>query len=90
MDNLLDSLPLAERLLRYRQFSQDALRKAGETANDEMRLGYLSMATGWHMLATEVERFTDRQPLPGELALEARPARDQGQAFPDGPHKNGF
>jgi len=58
---LLDALPLAQRLLRYRQLSQEALQKATKVEDEDMRAGYLSMAAGWHMLATEIERLRDRQ-----------------------------
>ena len=62
MGQLLDALPVAQRLLRYRQFSQEALQKATKIEDEDMRAGYLSMAAGWHMLATEIERLRDRQP----------------------------
>lgn len=61
LGQLLDSLPLAQRLLRYRQLSQEALQKATNLDDEDMRAGYLSMAAGWHMLATEVERLRERQ-----------------------------
>ena len=61
LGQLLESLPLAQRLLRYRQLSQEALQKATNIEDEDMRAGYLSMAAGWHMLATEMERLRDRQ-----------------------------
>jgi len=67
----LDALPLAQRLLRYRQLSQEALQKATKVEDEDMRAGYLSMAAGWHMLATEIERLRDRQQPSG---TEERPA----------------
>jgi hypothetical protein len=85
---LLEFLPLCERLLRYRQFSQDALQKAADITDSEMRAGYLSMAAGWHMLATEIERFTNRQRLSGEASLAPNPAA-VGPS-PEDAHKNGF
>lgn len=63
LGQLLDSLPLAQRLLRYRQLSQEALQKATHIEDEDMRAGYLSMAAGWHMLATEIEKLRDRQTL---------------------------
>jgi hypothetical protein len=63
----MESLPLAQRLLRYRQLSQEALQKATKMENDELRAGYLSMAAGWHMLATEIEKLRDRQSAAKEL-----------------------
>jgi len=75
LGQLLESLPIAQRLLRYRQFSQEALRKATDTRDEEMRAAYLSMAAGWHMLATEIERFRDRQPFSQEFSpkIESQP-----------------
>ena len=67
LGQLLESLPLTQRLLRYRQLSQEALQKATNLENDEMRAGYLSMAAGWHMLATEMERLRDRQSAAKDL-----------------------
>ena len=61
LGQFLETLPLAERLQRYRQLSQEALQKATDCAEEDMRAGYLSMAAGWHMLATEVERQRERQ-----------------------------
>jgi hypothetical protein len=70
LGQLLESLPLAQRLLRYRQLSQEALQKATNLDDDEMRAGYLSMAAGWHMLATEIERVRERQPGAKEFSAE--------------------
>ena len=36
-----------------------------------MRAGYLSMAAGWHMLATEIEKLRDRQPPAVDMSSEA-------------------
>lgn len=67
LGQLLESLPLTQRLLRYRQLSQEALQQATSIENEEMRAGYLSMAAGWHMLATEIERLRDRQAAAKDL-----------------------
>ena len=71
LNQLLESLPLAQRLLRYRQLSQEALQKATNIEDEEMRAGYLSMAAGWHMLATEIEKLRDRQPATRDVSSEA-------------------
>lgn len=71
LGQLLESLPLAQRLLRYRQLSQEALQKATNIDDEEMRAGYLSMAAGWHMLATEIEKLRDRQSSAAELGPES-------------------
>lgn len=60
MGQLLESLPAGQRALRYRQFAQDALEKAGRAFDPKTRADLLSMASSWHTLAEEVERFTDR------------------------------
>ena len=70
LGQLLESLPLAQRLLRYRQLSQEALQKATNIEDREMRAGYLSMAAGWHMLATEIEKLRDRQPAAADMSSE--------------------
>jgi hypothetical protein len=71
LGQLLESLPLAQRLLRYRQLSQEALQKATNIEDEEMRAGYLSMAAGWHMLAVEIEKLRDRQPATADYTPEA-------------------
>ena len=88
LGQLLESLPLTQRLLRYRQLSQEALQKATITENDEMRAGYLSMAAGWHMLATEMERLRDRQSAAKDLPRGPGPvgeAEDRPPASGPGP-----
>jgi hypothetical protein len=57
----LGSLPQERRAQRYREFADEAFRRACATADDEVRTNYLSMATRWHTLATEMERAA-RQP----------------------------
>lgn len=86
---LLESLPLAQRLLRYRQLSQEALRKATDTADKDIRAGYLSMAAGWHMLATEIERVTNREGVGDtrdeacdEFAPGEKPAQNRDRFLP--------
>ena len=82
LGQLLESLPLAQRLLRYRQFSQEALRKATDIKDEEMRAGYLSMAAGWHMLATEIERLRERQSFSPAIPLEPDAAVPDGDGSP--------
>jgi hypothetical protein len=72
----LETLPLVQRLARYRQLSQEALQKATDSGTDDMRAGYLSMAAGWHMLATEVERLRERQ-RNAQKSLSDADARDE-------------
>lgn len=80
-------MPLAQRLLRYRQLSQEALQKATNIQDETTRAGYLSMAAGWHTLATEVERLREHHP-PGEHrppAVEISPERETSLDHPDQP-----
>lgn len=83
LGQLLESLPLAQRLLRYRQLSQEALQKATNIDDEEMRAGYLSMAAGWHMLATEVEKLRDRQPTRADYGPEPSTGSDEAAISPD-------
>ena len=88
LGQLLESLPLTQRLLRYRQLSQEALQQATSIENEEMRAGYLSMAAGWHMLATEIERLRDRPSLAKDLSQGTGPvaeAEDRPSTLGPGP-----
>ena len=77
----LGSLPAAQRAERYRQFANDALRKAQESTDSERRAEYFSMASSWHAMATEMERTAGISaaalPKAGREAKEAG-----GQASP--------
>jgi hypothetical protein len=59
--------------MRYREFSEDALRKAQDIKDEDMRAGYLSMAAGWHTLATEIEKLKERAVVPEEFPRQADP-----------------
>lgn len=71
LGQLLAALPAAERAQRYREIARDAFQRS-ETAQDEtMRAGYLSLASGWQVLALEIEhsmafstRLPDSEPDP--------------------------
>jgi hypothetical protein len=60
LGQLLKSLPLEQRLLRYRQFAKDALNRASREPDRDLKGRYLSMAAGWHILAEEIEKANDR------------------------------
>jgi hypothetical protein len=49
-------LPKAERAERYRRLASEAFQRAEDSEDDELRSGYLSLASGWHSLASELER----------------------------------
>ncbi len=71
---LLETLPLEQRARRYREFAQEALRRASNTRDSDMRAGFLSMAAGWHALAEEIERTASRT-TPGEETAEQESIR---------------
>jgi hypothetical protein len=48
-------LPVAERAQRYRQLASEAFLLAEITRDCVLRASYLSLASGWHALALEIE-----------------------------------
>jgi hypothetical protein len=60
---LFASLPPEERAERYRQFASEAVRKSQEAKDSDRRAECLTMAAGWHDMATEAERAMEP---PGE------------------------
>jgi hypothetical protein len=54
---LLSSLPLEERIERYRQFAAQFVAKALEESDADRRAEYIAMAAGWHSMAQEAERY---------------------------------
>ena len=58
-----NGLPKAERAERYRRLASEAFQLAEECADDALRAGYISLASGWHSLAFEIERSNH---FPGE------------------------
>jgi hypothetical protein len=58
-----EDLPKAERVERYRRLASEAFQLAEDCRDDVLRTGYLSLASGWHSLAFEVERSSF---FPGE------------------------
>jgi hypothetical protein len=59
---MLASLPPAERAERYREFANEAMQKAQAAADSEHRIEYLTMAAGWHSLASAIERSMGIEP----------------------------
>jgi hypothetical protein len=59
----LEWLPLNTRLECYRQFAQEAFRKANEATDPDCRAELFNMAAGWHSLADEIERSVRADPL---------------------------
>jgi hypothetical protein len=58
-------LPWNERVDRYREFAEDALRQAAQTTDTKLRANHLIMASGWHALARKVEKVRDVPTVPG-------------------------
>jgi hypothetical protein len=52
---LLAAMPPEERARRYRQMAADAFRLAASTNDMALKAGHLSLASGWQVLAIEIE-----------------------------------
>jgi hypothetical protein len=50
------SLPLEQRADHYRRLANETMNKAKEVQDPEKRAGFLTMASGWHAMAIEIER----------------------------------
>ena len=64
MNRPVYSLPLPERVQHYRKRAAKALNKACATADQELRAGFLAMASDWQALADGLEKRLSREPLP--------------------------
>lgn len=51
MDQPIYSLPLPERVQRYRELAEEALERACATPDLELRAQFLAMASDWLVLA---------------------------------------
>jgi hypothetical protein len=65
---LLAALPPEERVRRYRQMAAEAFRLAASTHDMALKAGHLSLASGWQVLAIEIEHTH---------GLATRPDRDE-------------
>lgn len=54
------SLPFDRRLIRYRQFAEEAFRQSYRTNDAGLRAGYLGIAASWNRLADEIEKVMSR------------------------------
>ena len=72
---LLAALPPVERARRYREFANKAMQKAQGAGDDEQRMEYLTMASGWHSLALEIERSAGIEPQEGPPPPAEEPDR---------------
>ena len=80
----LSALPLAERLERYRELREFALREA-KRSHDETAEAFLLLAEAWARLAEITERLISQRatwlsengPEEKEAALRAPPKRDE-------------
>lgn len=57
LGQLLAKLPIEERAQRYREMAAQILGKAHGEPDPDRRAEYIAMASGWHTLAQEAERF---------------------------------
>lgn len=55
MGRSIESLPLEERALHYRQSAAEAFRLAENAKTTGLKTAYLNVATGWHSMALELE-----------------------------------
>ena len=55
MGQSLKNLPPADRAKRYRQFAAAALEEANLMQDEDLRASLLTIATGWHLMASELE-----------------------------------
>ena len=73
LGQLLEELPLDQRLARYRELADEAIYRASTAHERAVRADFLAMAAGWRVLAGEIERAMTRitsldpeDELPGE------------------------
>ena len=71
MGQLLTSLPLEQRVERYRQYAAEALIRSKAATDPAQQAEYLTMAAGWQAMASETERSL-AAPLPGEIVSQDR------------------
>jgi hypothetical protein len=55
MGRSIESLPVDIRARHYRDSAAEAFRLAEKADNPGLRAAYLSVATGWHSMALELE-----------------------------------
>jgi len=76
MGRSIDGLTAEERLNHYRLLAEDALEKARSAITDELRIGFLTMANSWHVLAAEMERQIEGG-VPPDLSDEPAKGSDR-------------
>lgn len=74
----LESLSPPQRAERYRQFAEDALRRAAEAGGPDQRSEYIAMAAGWHTMALEAEK-AHSVPPPSDRRAKSRAAKQKEQ-----------
>jgi hypothetical protein len=69
VDESFQALPVEDRIRRCRQFAEEAFLRAGKATNRDLRAGFLTMATGWHSLASELEQDlrASQRPSPSQV-----------------------
>lgn len=69
LDQSVKLSPAETRLGHYRQCARDALDRANDSKNEELRAGLIVMAAGWQQMAEETERAITREAHPRVDAL---------------------
>lgn len=62
MESLRKSLSMDERIERYRKFAKRAFRLGRAANNQDLRIGYFTMAAAWHAMAEDAERARGHLP----------------------------
>ena len=76
MGRSIDGLSPEERLNHYRLLAESALEKARTATTEELRIGFLTMANSWHVLAAEMERQVEGG-VPPDLSDEPSTGSDR-------------
>jgi hypothetical protein len=73
---VLAAMPPEERVRRYRQMAAEAFRLAASTQDMALKAGHLSLASGWQVLAIEIEHAhgLGERPSRGDAKKEPRPS----------------
>ena len=77
---LLAAMPPAERVRRYRQMAAEAFRLAASTQDMALKAGHLSLASGWQVLAIEIEHTHGLATPPERREAKEKPATPRSDA----------
>lgn len=77
---LLAAMPPEERVRRYRQMAAEAFRLAASTHDMALKAGHLSLASGWQVLAIEIEHTHGLATFPDRKKNKEERTRPNGDA----------